>query len=141
MKFTKRDERNRERAADLLERAATSFEDGEISWGQGALYQWSAHEACAYGNLMRMAGVDSPNIDSSETYAVMTAAKAMKHVLLADPSTRDRIKGMVEEAGQSWLGPRTGAAAIIFSFNDNIETDAAEVVDVMKHAAKVLRHG
>jgi len=141
MKFTKRDERNRARAADLLERAAASFEDGEVSWGQGGLYRASEHEACAYGNLMRMDGVDLPNIDSSGSHAVMTAAKAMKHVLLADPSTRDRIKGIVESFGCPWAGERTGAATLIFSFNDNIETDVAEVVDVMKHAAKVLRHG
>src|SRR6185369_1154011 len=129
MKFTKRDERNRERAADLLERAATSFEDGEVSWGQGELYRAWTNEACAYGNLMRMDGVEFPKIDSPDSHAVTTAAKAMKHVLLADPSTRDRIKGMVESFGLGWAGERTGAVTLIFSFNDNIETDAAEVVD------------
>lgn len=121
-----------EHIAEVLEKAADLLESEELIWGKGD-YDDGMKTVCSMGALCRASGEKWTDL-----HPLATAASEFMKVYVVDKVVDVVRKGCTPGAV---VDPNKWPAdSIVISYNDNIAQDKAEVIEVMKLAAKDARN-
>ena len=114
----------RNKAAEALEKAADSFESGELHWIQGSMGWQQYDTACARGALFHATMGNQRGVQELDGF------RAGRSVV----TVAERAMGFNDV-------PLIGSYCTLTAWNDVPERTVNEVIDRMKEGAKRLRNG